>query len=158
MIHEVVARRFGSPSVVETIDFIEHRWNEHEPDRKCVLLMDDLRPELARSAFAPEIADVYGHVVGGFLVGTSMKIATLTSKKVYGLYRIGDLQELPIVRYAAHLDPEIHFFMDSANVWYYGVKAGHLFCFDRATSELDDLGDFAVAMEELMGSWEEAGQ
>lgn len=55
------------------------------------------------------------------------------------------------------MDPELTFFMDASNVWYYGYKAGNLYVFDVETDEFDLLGPIEPALEQLMDEWEAAG-
>lgn len=78
----------------------------------------------------------------------------MTAEKVYGLYRLPDLREQLEVRIALSLDPNIEFFMDAANEWYYGIKEGHLYSYEADTQELEDLGRFHEAMQELLESWQ----
>ncbi len=101
---------------------------------------------------------IYGNAFGGFLVGNSLKIAVLLPRKVWGLWRIDELQMLRPVRIALAIDPAIDFFMDAANVWYYGHKEGELYVFDAETDELDSLGPIEPALDSLIDQWEEAGQ
>jgi len=80
----------------------------------------------------------------------------LTGESVFGLYTTRTLQHQPEVRSANLHDPEVCFFMDSANVWFYGVKDCQLYVYDAETEELDLLGPFEREFEELLRQWETA--
>jgi len=97
---------------------------------------------------------IYGNARGAFLVKSSLKVATLSGPAEWGLYPIELLREQPEVRFANSIDPDLAFFMDASNVWYYGLKQGQLWCFDAATDELDSCGPVEQALEALIGKWE----
>lgn len=67
MIHTVLLQRYGPPSVVETPDFVEHRWNEHDRRKRCVLFVGDVDSGPAQSGLSPTVLDVYGQTLGGSL-------------------------------------------------------------------------------------------
>jgi hypothetical protein len=62
----------------------------------------------------------------------------------------------PDVQHAIARDPAIDYFMDEANVLFYGIKAGELYVFDSETDELDSLGPIEPALETLMDELESA--
>ena len=70
----------------------------------------------------------------------SLKAAILLPRRIYGVWNIDDLRMQPEVQYAAARDPGIEYFMEAYNVYFYGIKAGHLYVFDAETDELDPLG------------------
>ena len=99
--------------------------------------------------------------MGGFLVGipSCAKVAMFSPPQMFGLYQILDeLQARPEVRHANSLDPHIRFFMDSANVWFYGIRDGDLLVYDSVTHELDSLGNVGPALQGLLMEWESTMQ
>lgn len=99
---------------------------------------------------------LYGACCGGMLVGDSLKVAMVSSEKLFGIYDIGTLVAQPEVKRAMALDAEVEFFMDAANVWYYGHKCGRLFVYDAPSDELDDLGPLESALDEVIAEWQTA--
>jgi len=100
---------------------------------------------------------VYGDAFGGSLVGGSLNVATLAGVHVYGTYQIEELQTHKNVRSALQMDPELRFFMDAANVWYYALKGDQLYVFDSELEELDERGSLEKEVARLLAEWEEAG-
>jgi len=82
------------------------------------------------------------------------KAAVLLPRKVYGLWNIDELRTQPEVQQALVSDPAIEYFMEAYNVYFYGIKAGHLYVFDAETDELDSLGPIEPALETLMDELE----
>jgi len=105
--------------------------------------------------FAP-LKGIYGDIFGGFLIKNILKVAILLPKKVYGLWNIEELRKRPAVQRAIVRDPAINFFMDEANVLFYGIKDGKLYVFDAETDELDSLGPIEPALETVMDELESA--
>ncbi len=101
---------------------------------------------------------IYGDAFGGFLIKNLLKVTMLLPRKIYGVWSMGDFQMLPPGRKALAIDPAIDFFMDAANIEYYGHKAGELYVYDTTAGELDCLGPIERALETLMDQWEEAGR
>jgi len=58
------------------------------------------------------------------------------------------------VQSALLMDPAIDYFMEAANVWYYGLKGTELYVFDSEFDELDSLGPVEPALEEVIDRWE----
>ena len=152
MIHDILTQRYGKPVVVEAAGFLEHRWKMGDEATECALLFSTRETTLLPD-YHGELSHIYGKSVGGFLVGDSLKIATLTNQEAYGLYSIKVLQEQPEVQAALAIDPEVRFFMDAANTWFYGEKEGRLYVFDRETGELDELGECDQVIERLLDEW-----
>jgi len=146
--------RYGEPIVVACTPHSEYRWNNAAETLSCILYKSaDF--EDAGTRF-PILHPLYGDAVGGFLLGDSLKLSMLQGPKVFGLYQIAELQAHPEVRHANSLDPTICFFMDSANVWYYGSKDDQLYVYDSETDELDSLGPVRSGLEQLLTEWEQA--
>lgn len=99
---------------------------------------------------------IYGACCGGTLVDSSLKVAMPSGEKLFWLYHLHELGERMEVQRAMELDPELSFFMDAANVWYYGHKHGKLFVYDAPFDELDECGPLESALEELIAEWEAA--
>jgi hypothetical protein len=130
-------------------------WKPDEWDYDAVLYVGMQWHGRLGTRFA-SLKEIYGDACGGYLKKNLLKVALLLPRKIYGVWRIDDLHKLPPIRRALELDPSIVFFMDSANVWYYGHKAGELYVFDTQTDELDSLGPIERVLETLMDQWEVA--
>jgi hypothetical protein len=102
------------------------------------------------------LAPIYGEFFGGFILPNVLKVATLSNERIWGLYPIDELRDLAPVRRALGLESGINFFMDSANVWYYGVKRSYLYCYDREFDELYSMGSVEDGINELIDQWLEA--
>jgi hypothetical protein len=153
LVETVLQDRYGKPRVVASPPFMEFHWNEEVETLSCILYKRcELRDELGSRA----LSTVYGDAEGGFMLGDSLKVAMRQGPNVFGLYQLGELQDHPRVRYANCRDAGIAFFMDSANVWYYGLKGDQLYVYDSATDELDSLGPVRMALEQLLTEWERA--
>lgn len=105
--------------------------------------------------FISAYKELYGESFAGFIMRDSLKVANLKSETIWGLSTIEDLHCEPEVCQASRMDPEIRFFLDATNVWFYGHKHGHLWVFDAETEELDDLGELEEALGTLILEWEE---
>jgi hypothetical protein len=103
-------------------------------------------------AFRP----IYGDYFAGFILGDALRLANLLPVPLYGLWQIEALQEQPEVQQAKELDPNTKYFLDAANIWFYGYENGHLLVFDSDTGELDDLGTVEMALDALLFQWESA--
>ena len=120
-----------------------------KPDYSSILYLVRKWPGELQMRFGP-LKEIYGNAFGGFVVGDSLKVAVLLPRTVYGLWNIDDLRMHPRVQHATARDPAIDYFMDEANVLFYGIKAGELYVFDSETDELDSLGPIEQALETLM--------
>jgi len=130
-------------------------WNTHQPEDEAVLYVGMQWRGILGARFA-SLKEIYGDSFGGFLMGDSLRAALLFPKKVYALWNIDDFRMQPEVQHAQAMDPGIDFFMDSYNVWYYGVKAGSLYVFDAETDELDWLGPIEHALRSRLDEIESA--
>ena len=148
--------RYGPPQVVSSGQSLEHRWNADDECRSSVLYVDREVQDSER-AIQEEFRFLYGDYFGGFVIGNSLKLATLGNKHVFGLYTVEELQGQPEVERALAISPGIRFFMDAANVWFYGHKSGQLYVYDAETEELEDMGDIELALNVLLDEWEESG-
>jgi hypothetical protein len=153
--HKVLTKRYGTPKLISSRGFIANEWNSEDERKRCKLYVGMIWNG-ENEACKRDYRDLYGDVLGGFMLGDSLKIATLAEIEIYGLYRIEELQRRPEVLEAKTIDPDIRFFMDSANVWFYGCKNGYLYVYDGETEELDQLGFIETEIEKLLIQWEEA--
>ncbi len=156
-IEYALAKRYGPPEEISSASVPELRWNSHEKPRECILFKSLSWDDRLRTKYGV-LEKIYGDARGGFLLGDSLKIALLEGPRVFGLYLIEELQSQAEVKRANELDPQIRFFMDSANVWFYGLRDGELFVYDSGTQELDGMGPAQAAIEELLIEFEEATQ
>lgn len=148
--------RYGPPQVVSSGQSLEHRWNADDECSSSVLYVDRETQDSER-AIQEEFRFLYGSCFGGFVIGNSLKLATLGDKRVFGLYTVEELQEQPEVERALAISPGIRFFMDAANMWFYGHKNGLLYVYDAETDELEDMGGIELGLNVLLDEWEESG-
>jgi hypothetical protein len=155
ILEKLLRERYGQASIVASTPLVEYRWNEGADALRCTLYKLPDSPE----EFGEDTAilrPVYGDAAGGFLLGAGLKVSMIRGPRVFGLYQWQELQVVPDVVHADQLDPAICFFMDSANVWFYGLKGDRLYVYDSETGELDSLGLVQPALATLLGEWEEA--
>ncbi len=154
ILESMLTRLYGKPKVIQSTPFIECRWNETDEPRRCVLykpVVWDAELERRLGVLKP----VYGDAVGGSILRGALRISMLRGPKVWGLYQIDELQtqlrDIPLIDHR----PSIQFFMDSANVWYYGVRDALLYVYDTEEPEvLDALGLIEPELERLILQWE----
>jgi len=156
IIQRVLISRYGPPRTICGEPFSIYEWNGHCEPRKCTLYSPLLGIKDGFQSEYPELLKVYGDACGGFLLRDSLKMAMLTRPEVWGLYQIRHLWVQPEVLDALACDPEVVYFMDAANVWFYGMKADRLCVYDSETKEFDMLGDAESALHILLDQWETA--
>jgi hypothetical protein len=157
LLAKILVRRYGRPKMSVDGNLVQQTWNVDETDNSSVLYVGMKWDGRLGRRFA-RLKEIYGDAFGGFLAGNSLRIAVLLPRKIWGLWRIDDLQMLPPVRKALAMDSAIDFFMDASNVCYYGHKAGELYVLDTEMDEFDSLGPIEPALESLIDRWEEAGR
>jgi hypothetical protein len=157
LLEKILIRRYGQPVPCAREGMIARCWNSHDPDNEAVLYMGMKWDGRAGLRFG-SLSSIYGDSFGGILIKNILRVAILSPRQLFAVWNIEELRMLPPVRKALALDPAIDFFMDAANVEYFGHKAGELYVFDTVTDELDSLGPIEAALETLMDQWEEAGR
>lgn len=153
LIEILLTERYGQPIVIPSEPLAEYRWNDEIESSRSILYKTLVWKEELCARFA-DLTTVYGDAVGGSILLGSLKVSMLVGPKVFGLYRIKDLQRTPSVLRALEHDASVCFFMDAANVWYYGVKGQELYVFDSETDELDCLGPVQSGLSKLLSEWE----
>ncbi len=153
LISKLLNKRYGQPTVERLECLTEYRWNGATECLRCVFY-DSLSWDTELCAEFGPLEAVYGTLGGGILLGGALKVSLLNGQSIFGLYSTKALQNQPEVKCANRRDPEICFFMDSANVWFYGVKGSQLYVYDAETDELDLLGPLEHELEELLKQWE----
>ena len=153
LFEKILNKRYGKPTISEKGYLIEKIWGKENDDVASVLYVD-MKDYGVTCSCISWLKYLYGDSIGGFLIGNSLKIASLSAKPIFGLYTIYELQKQPEVQKALSIDQNVDFFMDASNVWYYGLKSGELFVYDTETFELDPLGPVEMALETLIDEWE----
>jgi hypothetical protein len=157
ILESILRKRYGSPRVVQNGPLIEYRWNETDESRSSILYKDE---NFVWGRNSPEeliaLKPIYGDAIGGFLLGDSFKVATLGGHELWGLYTLPMIQDLPPIHRALELEPGIGFFMDAANVWFYGAKDGILWEYDEPFDEIWGEVDIATRIDQLLDQWERA--
>src|SRR5205823_631517 len=145
MLHDILVSRFGRPTISpngrET-----WIWNSADEPRRCKLYRLTNKTVQIDQA----IAGFYGDFAGASLLQGALKVAVVDGEAIWGLPLIGDLQGSPILRRPKALANKIVYIMDAANLWYYGVKDGQLYCFDGQFDELDRLGPVGQSVNQLI--------
>ena len=155
IIESVLIDRFGQPETTQSARGMEYRWDCGSRRRKCTLYGPNPWDDELQVAFG-HLKTLYGNALGGLLLSDALKIALLRGPSRFGLYTIEELQCQPEVERAHRRDPDVQFFMDSANVWYYGLKGDVLLVYDSETDELDALGPVSSAFSEVLMQFERA--
>jgi hypothetical protein len=130
-------------------------WRANDPDTLSRLYARDLANKEATD-LPDTLLACYGEFGGGFLIGTSLKMATIDGRDVYGLYTIEELAAQPEVQRVTDVRPNLRFFLDAANVWYYGIEGDSLVAFDAELGELTQLGQLGPALAGLLSEWADA--
>jgi hypothetical protein len=154
ILEKVLVDLNGPAEIVEGHPFREKRWNSGGPDCDVLYFGTDWTTKPAVDLKMHKA--LYGDACGGFLAGNSLKVAMLSSRTVFGLYTIEELLALPPVQRARELDAAVQYFMDAANVWYYGHKNGGLFVYDVESDEVDELGPLEKELLKLIEEWRAA--
>jgi hypothetical protein len=153
ILEKVLTRRYGPPVPTKIHGLDARCWNPDEFNYASALYIGMKWDTRLGTRFA-SLKDIYGDVLGGYLIKNSLNVAALMPREIYGLWRMDQLQMLPAIDRALEIDSDIDFFMDASNVWYYGHKRGDLYEFDSEFDELDSLGPIEPALEELLDRWE----
>lgn len=149
----VLNGRYGEPSVVTEPDWVQYRWCVGTLRSRSVLYKARWSRPTVLDRY-PELKQIYGEFHGGLLIEGALKIALLTPDEIFGLYRLNDLHTQPEVTRALTINPSVCFFMDSANVWFYGVTQTEMYVYDSMTGELVSLGEVVGALQTLLAEWE----
>jgi hypothetical protein len=157
LLEKILIRRYGQPISCVRDGMVARCWNSGDLDNEALLYMGMKWDGRVGLRFA-SLSDIYGDSFGGILIKNVLRVAMLSPRQLFAVWNIEELRMLPPVREALAIDPAIDFFMDAANVEYFGHKAGELYVFDTETDELDCLGPIEPALEALMDQWEEAGR
>lgn len=154
LIEAILLRLYGLPTVESGERLDQYRWNVGGDASESVLYKRARQSDLPAADPPTVLRQIYGDAIGGSLVGGAVKVGVLTGS-VFGLYGLAELQSQPEVVRALARDARIAFFMDAANVWYYGVKDSTLVVYDSETDELDPLGTVEMEIERLVKQWQE---
>lgn len=149
LLENELIQRFGPQKLSTSGSVTEHCWNVDDESRKCILYKTLRWNHRLRRKYGI-LETLYSDSKGGFVLGDSLRLSILDGSRIFGLYLIEELQERPEVKRASECDPEICYFMDSANVWFYGLKNGELFVYDSSFDELDSLGPAHSAIQQLL--------
>ena len=152
VLERLLVRLHGAPELVGDGRDSEKWWRRGAPDR--AVLFTGVDWQVAPAAKYRALQHVYGGIAGGMIAGDSLKVAMLSEEAPFGLWTIDELQEQPEVLRAKRLDPHVDYFMDAANVWFYGHKDGRLFVYDAETDELDDLGELDTGLAQVIEGWQ----
>jgi hypothetical protein len=155
VLEQVLTRRYGAPIVQANTECKNLVWNATEEGRKCVLCKP-LEWTTSLRSNCGSLEAIYGKAIGGHLLGDALRVALLSNHGTFSLYSIEELNGQPEVQRANQLSPQTRFFMDAANVWFYGIENDKLIVYDAETDEIDNLGPVDAALDQLLDEWETA--
>lgn len=155
LIEEIVEKRFGKPTLSIQENLIHKHWTKKNPEAFSKLYFSLKCNDDIHLKHTKNLKLIYGDAIGGFFIGTpqtggDLRIAMLNNQKIFGLYRIKDLQLHENIQKALSKEKGIDFFMDDSNILYYGCKNENLYIYDSETDELDSLGPLDEALEKLI--------
>ena len=155
LLEKILIQRYGQPNLIIRHGMIAKSWRTPYPDDESLLYVGMKWKGELGARFA-SLEDIYGDACGGYLVKNMLKVAVIAPRDIYGLWHIDELRSLGAVEHAVSLNPAVDYFMDEANVLYYGIKKGELYVFDTDFDELDSLGPIEPALHTLMDQLETA--
>ena len=103
-----------------------------------------------------EVAGLYGEFIGGTLLSSSVKIALRRQCNMFHLYTLPQLHNRISSDFNHESMADIFFFMEAANIYYYGIRQGEIFVFDAETLDLDSIGPVDNAINQILEEWESA--
>jgi hypothetical protein len=152
LLEKVLTCRYGAPECEPNNGMIAKYWRRG--DAHASILYFDSNSEKHAQAEVTVHSVLYGDCCGGKLIGGALKIATLRDCNVWDLYNLCELSRQPEVLRARTLLVDVEYFMDAANVWFYGHRNGHLYVYDSAADEVYELGTLEHALSIILDEWE----
>jgi hypothetical protein len=150
IVEQCLADRLGAPvDDGEEEDLTVRRWLAPDDPRTSRLFYT----AAPGSGGAPELDEIYGGAHAGILAGTSLKLAARAAPVPFGLPALGDYGKVPELGDVLAEHAEITFFMDAANVYFYGLARGEIVEYDAGTGELDSLGPPESAIPDVVDQW-----
>ena len=148
ILERVVERRYGVPVVRHEDGLVVRRWGDGTPAKAVLYYQSESR--MVPSLGSRGLDEIYGDCLGGFLASGALKIAISKQNCSPSLYQLEELRQQPEVRDALSLDSDVQYFMDAANVWFYGEKNGMLVAYDSETGDIYPLGSTEEALRHLL--------
>ena len=154
MLEDLLRSRHGEPicEIDDDSGLLVRRFLAEGDPQAAVLY---IRPT-GGSACPPDLEKIYGDVHAATIAGGSLKVAACGEPEVYGVYLLEEYRELPELEDVVAEHPDIVFFMDAGNVYFYGTRSGALVEFDSETGELTDRNDLRSSLGEVIDEWESA--
>jgi hypothetical protein len=146
LLEKILTRRYGAPTLCIRDGLAAKCWNKDDTDREAWLYIG-MKWKGEAGARVRGLEEIYGDSFGGVLIKNILRAAILAPRQLYSVWNIDELRDRPAVRHALVMDPAIDYFMEAYNVYFYGIKKGHLYVFDVETDELDSLGSVEPALE-----------
>lgn len=149
IVERCLVERFGQPlEEGEEDGLTARRWLAADDPRTSVLYY-----ARAGAGAPPGLDAIYGTVHGGVLAGTSLKLGATAEPAPFGVPLLDEYADTPELRDVLAEEPGVTFFMDAANVYFYGVARGEMVEYDAETGELEPLGPPEVALGEVVDQW-----
>jgi hypothetical protein len=110
----------------------------------------------AEGAVAPALRPVYGSAHAGIIAGRALKLAAFGPPVPFGVPEAGGYHQAPELAGVLAARDDLVFFMDAANVYFYGISDDTVVEYDAETGELDNSGPPETAVPAIIGSWLES--
>jgi hypothetical protein len=101
----------------------------------------------------PALQRVYGSAHAGILAGRALKLAAFGPPVPFGVPEAAGYRRAPELVNVFESSGNLVFFMDAANVYFYGMSNGMVVEYDAETGELDDSGEPESAVPAIIDSW-----
>jgi hypothetical protein len=136
IVERILTDRFG-PGVEESEreGFVVRRWLPKDDPRTSRLFYSSKERLLI-----PALEPIYGAAHAGILAGRALKLAIPSSPAPFGVPELRSYLNAPELAGVLAETGDLIFFMDAANVYFYGMSNGEIIEYDAETTELDSLG------------------
>jgi len=152
IIEQYLCNRLGHwVEEVEQGELVMRRWLPKEDPMTSRLFYKS--PE---GVAVPALQRVYGSAHAGILAGRALKLAAFGPPVPFGVPEAVGYRRAPELANVFETSRNLVFFMDAANVYFYGMSDGMVVQYDAETDELDDSGPPESAIPTIIDSWLEA--
>jgi hypothetical protein len=149
IVEQVLVERFGPGAEEgEREGFVVHRWLPKDDPGTSRLFYSSTERLLV-----PVLEPVYGAAYAGILAGRALKLAAPGPYAPFGVPELRSYLNAPELGGLLAGTSNLIFFMDAANVYFYGMLNGEVVEYDAETAELDSLGSPDSAIPDIIDRW-----